>query len=149
MLRGAEAPVNGMEGVRRWGNSWQSRWKAIGSVTTSDFRDFPKNHDQLKASTSEGTFAEMLEDSKLARIGDPIGKKVEGEIIAATGSHLYVDFGHKFHAVVPIPEGSPEGWVKGRRVIVVVRDLELATHFLGDSKDTSLLEAEAELVSVT
>ena len=77
---------------------------------------------------------------------DPVGKEVEAEVIAVAGDKLYVDFGCKFHAVVPLPETSRERYCTGAKVIVVVKDLEVTGHFIGDNRHHSLLEAEADLV---
>lgn len=137
-LRRSRTSARGIEAVTWWKDSWKPRSKLLGSEpapeSVSDEQD------------RGGSFADMLKTSKLVRIGDPVGKEVEGEIIAVTGGNLYVDFGHKFHAVVPTPEGGREKYVKGKRVVVLLRDFELTTHFLGDGRDTSLLEAEAELI---
>lgn len=92
----------------------------------------------------ELTFGEIFRNSKFVQTASPVGKKVRGEIIAVVNDNVYVDFGCKFHAVVAVPQAKPE--FKGRKVEVLVHDLEITDHFLGDSKDTSLLEAEAEIV---
>ena len=76
---------------------------------------------------------------------DPVGKIVEGEVIAVTAEHLYIDFGFKFHGVVNKPQASPEEYTKGTRVAVLVKDLEVTEHFLGSSRHTSMLEADIEL----
>ena len=92
----------------------------------------------------ELTFGEMFRNSKFVQTVSPVGKKVRGEIIAVVDNNVYVDFGCKFHAVVAVPQAKPE--FKGRKLEVLVHDLEITDHFLGDSRDTSLLEAEAEFV---
>ena len=70
---------------------------------------------------------------------------MEGEIVAVVGQNMYVDFGYKFHAVVPLPQSRVAEYCKGKRVIVTINDLEMTDHFLGDSKHISLLEADATL----
>ncbi len=95
--------------------------------------------------TSHLSFASLFESSKFARILNPVGKKVEGEVMAVIGDKLYIDFGCKFHAVVRLPEENADSFVEGTKVVVLVKDLEMSMHPLGSSKDLSLLEAEAEL----
>ncbi len=108
------------------------------------FKPFTLEEDPAKY--QEGTFQYLFEKSKFVQSMDPVGKEVEAEIIAVVGDKLYVDFGCKFHAVVPLPEGNRERYCTGAKVIVVVRDVEVTGHFIGDNRHHSLLEAEAELV---
>ena len=99
------------------------------------------------APRTDESFRELFERSKFAAIVDPVGQEVEGEVLAMVGEKMYVDFGCKFHAVVPVPDQAESGsYEKGSRVVVRVLDLEMTDHFIGDHRDTSLLEAEAELV---
>lgn len=91
------------------------------------------------------SFESMFKNSKLVGVLDPVGKNVEGEIIAVTGDNLYVDFGCKFHAVVKKPKENSEGYTEGAKVVLLLKDLEMTMHPLGSSRDISLLEAEAEL----
>ena len=95
------------------------------------------------------TFAEIFRNSRFVRMGNPVGMKVKGTIIAVSGGNLYVDFGCKFHAVASVPDEKPELYCKGKGVVVQVEDLELTSHFLGGSKDTSLLEAEVILLGLS
>ena len=96
------------------------------------------------------TFDGLLRNSKFFSSGSktPVDKKVVAKIIAERGDDLYVDFGGKFHAVVTRPKKNGHLYVKDRWVNVMVRDLEVTEHFLGDSKDTSLLEAHVDLVDM-
>ena len=73
---------------------------------------------------------------------------MRGAVVAGAGGKAYVDFGCKFHAVVSLPAeaGSQDSYRRGSKVQVRVRSLELTDHFIGDSRDTTLLEAEAELI---
>ena len=96
----------------------------------------------------EKTFAELLRSSKLVSSGEIVGKCIPALITAVTGKDLYVDFGAKFHAVVPRPEGDASKWRRGVWVEVKVNDLELTQHFLGSSRHTSLLEADVELIGL-
>lgn len=92
------------------------------------------------------TFSEIFKRSKFATVLDPVNQKVEGKVLAVVEDKMYVDFGCKFHAVVPVPKERTESYDKGTRVIVRVLDLEMTNHFIGDHRDLSLLEAEAELI---
>ena len=96
----------------------------------------------------EERFSEVFRHSRFVQTVGPVGKMVRGEIIAVEDGNLYVDFGCKFHAVVPRPRLKSELYRKGSKVKVRVRDLEVTGHFLGDSRDTSLLEAKVELVGL-
>lgn len=91
------------------------------------------------------TFADMFKHSKFATMLDPINQKVKGEVLAVVEDKMYIDFGCKFHAVVPVPKERVASYRKGTPVIVRVLDLEMTSHFIGDHRDLTLLEAEAEL----
>ena len=101
-----------------------------------------------KSTNGEENFETLFENSQFARVMNPIGKRVQGEVFAVVGENLYVDFGCKFHAVVKAPDEERESYHKGTTVVLLVKSLELTDHFLGDSKHTSLLEAEAELIGL-
>ena len=150
LLYGVRTSARGTAGVGRWKSAWRPRWREIG--TESEGRLLKNTADGEAVGPQnenhEESFSETIRSSNLVKIGSPSGKKVEADVIAVVGRNLYVDFGHKFHAVVPVPEANPEMYRKGTRVIVRVRDLELTSHFLGDSKDTSLLEAEVDLLGL-
>lgn len=106
----------------------------------------PESANVPQSKTKQGkTFKELFETSKFARMVDPVGREVEGEVIAVTEEHLYIDFGFKFHGVVDKPTGNENLLSKGSRVVVLVNDLEVTEHFQGASKHTSLLEADIEL----
>ena len=118
--------------------------KASCVHTTGIFRALEESQTDEHTREEELTFAEMFRNSKLVQTVSPVGKKVRGEVIAVVDDNVYVDFGCKFHAVMAVPQAKPE--FKGRKVEVLVHDLEITDHFLGDSRDISLLEAEAEFV---
>ena len=99
-----------------------------------------------KSESADVTFAEIFRRSKFAAELDPVNQKVEGEVLAVVDDKMYVDFGCKFHAVVPLPTARAKSYRKGTRVMLRILDLEITNHFIGDHKDTSLLEAEAELI---
>ena len=101
------------------------------------------DHESEAAGT---TFAEIFKRSKFAATLDPVNEKVEGEVLAVVDDKMFVDFGCKFHAVVPVPKSRAKSYGKGTRVKLRILDLEMTDHFIGDHKDTSLLEAKAQLL---
>ncbi len=105
----------------------------------------PFNSNQDPKTYKKGTFQYLFEKSQFVQALDPIENDVKAEVIAMVEDKLYVDFGCKFHAVVPC-RGPPENYHVGKKVIITVQDLEMSNHFIGDPKDKSLLEAEAKLV---
>lgn len=92
----------------------------------------------------EGTFQDLFRRSQFVQAHNPVGKEVEGVIIAVHQDKMYVDFGCKFHAVA-CPDEAKKGYCVGARVRVVVEDLEVTGHFIGDSKHNSLMEAQVKL----
>ena len=114
--------------------------------TASDPRsDSTFNEDVV---SKERTFKDLFEASKFVDMGNPVGKVVDGKIIATVGDKLYIDFGGKFHGVVEKPTEKADRYIKGARVNVLIKDLEIGMHFLGSNKDTSLLEASIDLVGL-
>lgn len=59
-------------------------------------------------------------------------------------SDLYVDFGGKFHAVVPQPENA--FYPRGSLVRIRLRDPEMTNQFMINTKAISLHEADATLL---
>ena len=57
---------------------------------------------QTTASDNQ-TFASLVRNCKLTRIGNPVGKVVIGKIYHVVGDDLYIDFGHKFGCVCTKP----------------------------------------------
>lgn len=84
----------------------------------------------------------------LFKMGDPEGKIVKGEIIHVVNDDLYIDFGWKFYCVCPKPNRNPELYVRGTKVRLMIKDLELSTRFLGSDTDLTLLEADCKLLNV-
>lgn len=97
---------------------------------------------------NEVTFEKLFKTSKFVDMLDPVGKIVDGKIIAVDGPNLYIDFGGKFHGVGIKPHRFSERYIKGARVKVLIKDLEVGMHFLGSNTDTSLLEASIEIVGL-
>lgn len=132
-----------------WKVTGDQRFHTTGMINRC--REEGGKTDRLESHASqqrEETFSEMFRNSCFVQTVGPVGKTVKGEIIAVVDENLYVDFGCKFHAVVPRPVVKSELYCKGSKVRVRVRDLEVTGHFLGDSRDTSLLEAKVELVGL-
>ena len=104
---------------------------------------------ETQNTTAEGeSFRELWNNSQFVQSIDPVGKETEAEIIAVVGEKVYVDFGSKFHAVVPLPEKDSDHYVVGARVLILIKDLEMTDHFIGAKRHISLLEAEAELIGL-
>lgn len=114
-------------------------WRNIGCLLDRRF--------QTTTSTSEEKFEDIFRRSGFVAAGDPIqDATVRGKVVAIVDGNLYVDVGGKFHAVVTAPKQRKTVYRVESQVVVRLKDLEMTAHFLGDSKDTSLLEAEAELL---
>ena len=102
---------------------------------------------QTTASAKEEKFEDIFRRSNFVAAGDPIQDiNVRGSVLAIVDDNLYVDVGGKFHAVVTAPMQRKRVYQVGSHVVVRLKNLEMTSHFLGDSKDTSLLEAEEELL---
>lgn len=120
--------------------------RIVGNEDDTEIHYSPLMEDKVQQNLTNDSFASLFENSQFVKALDPVGKEVEAKIVAVTEDKLYIDFGGKFHAVVPCPDTQKEKYCKGAKVIVVVQDLETTGHFIGDNKHNTLLEAKVELV---
>ena len=138
-----------LSGLRWSSQRYANQSRTLSSGSAHDLSDLQQHNPEsanIPSEVKQGkTFKELFESSKFARMVDPVGREVEGEVIAVTAEHLYIDFGFKFHGVVDKPTGNGDKLSKGSRVVVLVNDLEVTEHFQGASKHASLLEADIEL----
>ncbi|XP_076640630.1 mitochondrial ribosomal protein S28 [Halictus rubicundus] len=104
--------------------------------------------DDVSKQLKPRSFASMLRHSKFIDLGDPEGKVVVGEIFNVVGNDLYIDFGWKFHCVCPKPKKNSSKYVKGSKVNLRIKDLELSTRFLGATTDLTILEADCVLLNL-
>ncbi|KAL7046343.1 hypothetical protein ACKWTF_002545 [Chironomus riparius] len=93
-------------------------------------------------------FATLFKNSKFVELGDPVNKVVVGKIFHIVDDDLYIDFGWKFHCVCTRPIKNSSAYVRGARVKLRIKDLEISSRFLGSAKDLTLMEADGQLLGV-
>ncbi|EGI71132.1 PREDICTED: 28S ribosomal protein S28, mitochondrial-like [Acromyrmex echinatior] len=103
--------------------------------------------DDKKPETPQ-TFVSLIRNSKFVDLGDPEGKVVTGEVYHVVGDDLYIDFGWKFHCVCQRPVKNGQYYVRGSKVRLRIKDLELSSKFLGAETDITLLEADCTLIGL-
>ncbi|XP_072175338.1 small ribosomal subunit protein bS1m-like [Diadema setosum] len=96
----------------------------------------------------EVPFAELFRNSSHVHIGAIQNQIVLGKIFHIVEDDLYIDFGGKFHCVCTRPQENAEKYHRGAKVRLRLKDLELTDHFVGATRDLTLLEADAELLGL-
>merc|ERR1719348_530732 len=118
------------------------------AVTRLSFSHAAAGVSRLNHSEASQTFAALMRNCKMTGMGDPVGKTVVGRVYHVVGDDLYIDFGHKFGCVCPVPQGGRRKYMRGTEVLLKVKSLELTKKFLGHDNDISLLEADCILLGL-
>jgi len=96
--------------------------------------------------STEQTFASLLRNSTFIQMGNPIGKVVVGRVFHVVDDDLYVDFGFKFPCVCKKPRMSRTVYTRGKKVRLLIKDLEMSERFLGFDKPMTIMEADCVLL---
>ncbi|XP_014227544.1 28S ribosomal protein S28, mitochondrial [Trichogramma pretiosum] len=107
-----------------------------------------QSNELINTKTSKPSFSSLLRHSNLIHLGDPENMIVVGQIFEVVNNDLYIDFGWKFHCICSKPVKNNSEYVRGAKVKLKVKSLELSTKFLGATTDVTLLEADCVLMGL-
>ncbi|KOX67841.1 28S ribosomal protein S28, mitochondrial [Melipona quadrifasciata] len=124
-----------------------------GESSKTNMQDQNNSDKELEASNFEQTF-QSLDDIKIEN-NMAVPKRNtfasllrHSKFIDIVNNDLYIDFGWKFYCVCPKPQKDSTQYIRGSKVKLLIKDLELSTRFLGASSDLTLLEADCVLLGL-
>lgn len=135
-----------LQGIRFLSN--EEPTKVDGGGYAKAYEKFENIQDEKDKNTPQN-FTSLLRNSRLIDLGDPENKIVVGKIFHIIDDDLYIDFGWKFHCVCPRPKKNAENYIRGAKVRLMIKELELSSKFLGFEKDLTLLEADCVLLGLS